>query len=199
MEENKKWMHKETERQRRQEMANLCTNLRSLLPLEYIKGKRSISDHVNEAMNYINHLQIKVKQLEAKKEELTNMSSLNTNVPQTESTSATNLQPFVIVQPFPGGIEIVCSYSFKKCFFPLSKVLFMLAKEGLNVISCTSNKIDGRFIYNILSEDPIMTGVDFSELQRKLTEAVSSSSLPESSSEPQNWQYLEKNVYFQSF
>ncbi|CAK8532531.1 unnamed protein product [Lathyrus sativus] len=200
MEENKKWMHKETERQRRQEMANLCTNLRSLLPLEYIKGKRSISDHVNEAMNYVNHLQTKVKQLEAKKEELLKMSSLNTNVPQNDSSSSTtNLQPFVIVQPFPGGIEIVCSHSFNKCLFPLSKVLFMVIKEGLNVISCTSNKIDGRFIYTIRSEDPVMTVIDCSELQRKLTEAISSSSLPESSSEPENWQYLEKNVYFESF
>ncbi|KAI5444712.1 hypothetical protein KIW84_013113 [Lathyrus oleraceus] len=178
MEENKKWMHKETERQRRQEMANLCTNLRSLLPLEYIKGKRSISDHVNEAMNYINHLQTKVKQLEAKKEELTKkMSSLNTNVPQNDSSSSsTNLQPCVIVQPFPGGIEIVCSYSFNKCLFPLSKVLFVVINEGLNVISCTSNTIDGRFIYTIRSEDPTMTGIDYSELQRKLTEAISSSS-----------------------
>lgn len=127
--------------------------LYDLIDYEHCQGKRSISDHVNEAMNYINHLQTKVKQLEAKKEELKKMSSLNTNVPQNDSScSATNLQPFVIVQTFPGGIEIVCSYSFKKCLFPLSKVLFMLIKEGLNVISCTSNKIDGRFIYTIRSE-----------------------------------------------
>lgn len=185
MEENKKWMHKETERQRRQEMTNLCTNLRSLLPIEYIKGKRSISDHVNEATNYINHLQNKVKQLQDKKEELMKVSNLSTNATTQDGSSSSNIQPFVIVQPFPGGLEIVCSYSFNKCLFPLSRVLDMLLKEGLNLISCTSNMIEGRFIYTIRSEEPIMTGIDYSELQRKLTEAISCSSLQESSFEPE--------------
>ncbi|CAJ2666793.1 transcription factor bHLH118 [Trifolium pratense] len=185
MEDVKKWMHKETEKQRRQEMANLCTSLRSLLPLEYIKGKRSISDHVNEAINYINHLQNNVKQLQDKKEDLMKVSNLNNIHHQNGSTTSTNLQPFVIVQPFPGGLEIVCSYTSKTCLFPLSRVLDMLLKEGLNVISSNSSKIDGRFIYTIRSEDPIMSGIDYSQLQRKLTDAIlSSSSLQESSSEP---------------
>ncbi|XP_027359499.1 transcription factor bHLH118-like [Abrus precatorius] len=150
MDENKKWMHKETERQRRQEMRKFCTTLRSLLPLEYIKGKRSTSDHVFEAMNYINHLQNKVKQLQAKRDEL-KVSNLTTICPENKNSIA-HLPPFAIVHPFPGGLEIICSYSFTKYVFPLSKLLKMLLKEGLNVVSSTSIKRNGRFIHTIQSE-----------------------------------------------
>ncbi|KAJ1431414.1 Myc-type, basic helix-loop-helix [Sesbania bispinosa] len=188
MDENKKWMHKETERQRRQEMAQLCTTLRSLLPLEYIKGKRSTSDHVFEAINYINHLQNKVKQLEAKKDELIKLvPNLSTNIDPDESESSTsNLPPFVNIQPFHGGLEIMCSCN----MFPLSRILEILLEEGINVVSSTSTKMDGRFIHTIRSEDPIhpnMSGTDYSELQRKLMEAISSSSLQETlPAEPEN-------------
>lgn len=178
-EKNKKWMHKETERQRRQEMGKLCTTLRSLLPLEYIKGKRSISDHVYEAMNYINHLQNKVNQLQAKRDELAKVCNLsNIGTENGSSSNNTLLPPLVFVHPFPGGLEIMYSYSFQKSAFPMSRVLDILHKEGFNVVSTTSIRRDGRFIHTIRSEDPNhpnFIGTDYSELQTKLTEAISSS------------------------
>ncbi|KAL2334544.1 hypothetical protein Fmac_015757 [Flemingia macrophylla] len=194
MDENKKQMHNETERQRRKEMAKLCTTLRSLLPVEYLKGKRSIADHVYEAMNYINHQQNKVKQLQAKRDELAKMSNLSNIGTENESFNTTHLPPLVFVHPFPGGLEITCSYSFRKSVFPMSRVLDILLKEGLNVVSTTSIRRDGRFVHTIHSEDPIQpnrTGTEYSELQIKLMEAISSSSkhtvnLQETLTEPEN-------------
>ncbi|KAL9324194.1 hypothetical protein ACSQ67_009051 [Phaseolus vulgaris] len=181
MDENKKWMHKETERQRRQEMGKLCTNLRSLLPLEYIKGKRSASDHVHEAMNYINHLQDKVKQLQAKRDALLKVSNnFSSTGPENESSCTTHLPPLVFVHPFPGGLEIMCSYSCRRSVFPMSRLLDILHKEGLSVVSTTSIRRDGRFIHTIQSENPNhpnMIDTDYSELQIKLMEALSSSTI----------------------
>ncbi|CAJ1977128.1 unnamed protein product [Sphenostylis stenocarpa] len=188
IDENKKSMHRETEKQRRQEMTRLCTHFRSLLPLEYIKGKRSISDHMHEGTNYIKHLEHKLKQLQAKRDKFKKLSNLSPVVAESGSFSTTYLPICVIVHPFPGGLQIKCSYSFKKYVFPLSRVIDMVLKEGFDVVNCTSTKTDDRFIHTIRSEKVphMMSGTNYTELQRKLVEAISSSNLEERLYEPEN-------------
>ncbi|RDX89836.1 Transcription factor bHLH36, partial [Mucuna pruriens] len=154
IDENKKWMHRETEKQRRQEMTRLCTTFRSLLPLEYIKGKRSISDHMHEGTNYIKYLQHKLKHLRAKKDEFMKLSNLTPVGSESGSFTTHNLPICVIVHPCSEGVQIKCSYSFRKYVFPLSRVLDIVLKEGLDVVNCTSTKTDDR-LRNIHHKDAI--------------------------------------------
>lgn len=60
--------HKMIERQRRRDMSALFSMLRSLLPDEKIRGKRAVSDQVQEAVNYVNHLHKKIEDLLAERE-----------------------------------------------------------------------------------------------------------------------------------
>ncbi|XP_057425549.1 transcription factor bHLH36-like isoform X1 [Lotus japonicus] len=173
--EIKKWMHRESEKQRRQEISKLCATFRSHLPLAYIKGKRATSDHIHEGTNYIKHLQNNVKKLQDKRDELMKLSNFN----HVGSESA-NFATYVIVHPCLGGIQIKCSYSFKKHAFPLSRVLDIVLKEGLNVINCISTRTDDhRFIHTIQSEGPhfLMNETNYTELQSKLIAAISSSTI----------------------
>lgn len=169
----KKLVHREIERQRRQEMAKLYASLRGLLPLEFIKGKRSTSDHMHQAVNYIKHMQENIKVLSVKRDRLnkfvetsaggsgtnTNESLMNQRVPNTVSISSCNV-----------GIEIMINSCSIEDGFPLSRVLKAILKEGLNVITCTSTKVNERFLQSIQSEvidDALST--DLSMLQQRLT------------------------------
>ncbi|KAF7813212.1 transcription factor bHLH36 [Senna tora] len=154
--EKKKMIRRETERQRRMQMTNLCQSLRSLLPSQLIKGKRSVSDHLGEAASYIKDLKEKTHELQIKRDKLkneVNSSSLVDSVIMESSSSAnSNMAKCVNISPFPGGVEISIDSGLEESSFPLSILLEILIQEGHNVVSCVSTQVNGRLYHSIKAE-----------------------------------------------
>lgn len=172
---DKKMVHREMERKRRKDMAKLHGSLRSLLPLEFIKGKRSMSDHMNEAVNYINQLQNNIKELGAKRDGLlkkgNSISHENESISGT-SSGAVGPTTCVMVQPCSGGVEIMVNSGLTDEGLALSSVLQVLLDEGLVVYSCVCTRVNQRLIYTVQSEVSDMASVDLPGLKQKLTEAI---------------------------
>ncbi|KAK7280034.1 hypothetical protein RJT34_25096 [Clitoria ternatea] len=163
----KKMVHRDLERQRRQEMATLHTSLRSLFPLEFIKGKRTLSDQINVAVNYINHLQKNIKELSDKRDELKKLSNIP-NLEKSHETKHASSSTFTLHHN-NGAVEIEISSGFKEEGPPLSKLLELLLEEGLEVVNCLSTQVNGRLLHSLQCEVNNSDSVDPSELRRKIS------------------------------
>ncbi|KAJ7975619.1 Transcription factor [Quillaja saponaria] len=176
--DSKKMLHRDNERQRRQEMSTLYKSLRSLLPFELIKGKRSMSDHMNEAVNYIKLLQNNIEEKGAKRDELKNLSSTLNTIDHygsgSGSGSGSSNSCLTVYQSSSGGVEIEITSSSRQVKLPLSRILEVLLEEGLEVVNCVSTKVNGRFLHIIRSEVMNSAGVDVAELKRKLANVIPS-------------------------
>jgi hypothetical protein len=117
------------------------------------QGKRSISDHMNEAVNYIDHLQKKIKELGAKRDELKKDNSIVLE-PESGGTSTHGVCPttYVMVRPCSGGVEIMVNSCFTEEGLAISRVLQELLEEGLVVDSCVCTKVNERLIYTVQSQ-----------------------------------------------
>ncbi|XP_023541045.1 transcription factor bHLH118 [Cucurbita pepo subsp. pepo] len=163
-----KLMHRERERQRRQEMGALYMSLRTLLPLEFIKGKRAISDQMNGAVNYIKYQKKKIKEFEAKRDELKKLYNSSNDLEI--SRGQTPICSFK-VSSFDGGLEIlIITNDFHG--FPLSRILKVIVDQGLDVVRCGSTTMNDKSMHTIQMEVSDSTTLDLSQLGKKLTEAV---------------------------
>lgn len=104
---------------------------------------------MHETVNYINHMKAKIESLTVKRDELKSRSGyLSAQATDRESGgSQSSFFNSIVVRPFLGGIEIVISIC-----LPLSRVLEVLLEEGLNIVGCSSTKVNGRLIHTIQSE-----------------------------------------------
>ncbi|PWA96221.1 Myc-type, basic helix-loop-helix (bHLH) domain-containing protein [Artemisia annua] len=156
----RKLVHKEIERERRKNITKLYASLGALLPYEFIKGKRSISDRTLQVVNYIKHIQEKIETLSVKRDQLKKLvgMSVKENIMNKVSISSCNGR---IVE-----IEInSCSI---EDGFHLSKVLEAIVEEGLHIINYTFTKRNKRLLHSVQSEACDTTLTDLSRLQQRL-------------------------------
>ncbi|XVF12395.1 hypothetical protein REPUB_Repub08aG0114200 [Reevesia pubescens] len=173
--DKKKLMHRDIERQRRQETATLYASLRTLLPLEYIKGKRAISDHMNGAVSYIKDLQKRIDELSAKRYELKKLSDNSSGFDQGMSSNDNDsFTSSAVVRQSLDGVEVVISTGIGARALTVPRVLAVLLEEGLDVVSCISTRIDGGLIHTIQSQVNDLTCVDVPRLEQKLNYEISS-------------------------
>ncbi|KAK4489488.1 hypothetical protein RD792_005297 [Penstemon davidsonii] len=123
----KKVMHRDIERQRRQEMGSLYASLRTLLPLEYIKGKRSISARMNGAVNFIKHMERNMKELRIRRDKLKSLST-------SDGSGNVEIQrvSIKVCSCKDSTVEILISCGIKEEEgFHLSKVLYYCFRQDL--------------------------------------------------------------------
>ncbi|KAL2898392.1 hypothetical protein RDABS01_040174 [Bienertia sinuspersici] len=170
----------ETERKRRQVMSNLVQDLRSILPAEYVKRKRSTPDLLQEATNYITHLEERIKELNVRKKKLSAITrSAESSSSSDRNNNSKHQQKYhVTIKPYKeGSIEIIIGRNAKydntddnsSHSVPLSKVLNLLSEEGVNIVSCISSRIHDDLVHTIQTQVDDGRDIDLGLLQQTLT------------------------------
>uniref|UniRef100_A0A6N2KDX9 BHLH domain-containing protein n=1 Tax=Salix viminalis TaxID=40686 RepID=A0A6N2KDX9_SALVM len=165
---DQKMMHRNIERQRREEMTTLYASF-ELYSLLIFKG--FVWDFRES------YLQKKIKELSAKRDGLKKLSNLSFDAPPSESSNKYSPISSVTLHPYPGGVEIGARSS-------LSRVLQVLLEDGISVVNCVSTKVNERLFHTVQTEvqsiavnyqvdDP--ASLNLSELRQKLTLLVVSS------------------------
>ncbi|KAL8473274.1 hypothetical protein ACS0TY_030200 [Phlomoides rotata] len=155
-------MHKDVEKQRRQEMAGLYASLRSLLPLEYVKGKRAVCDHIEQAVNYIKDTEKKIEETKMRRNKF---KKFDAEIPK--SNNIMNYDSVKVNLLGDDGIEILITTTALNCF-PLSKVLAYLLGLGLIVTTSVSTTYDHYSFHKLQIQLDEIACIDIPELKERL-------------------------------
>ncbi|KAK9668238.1 hypothetical protein RND81_13G043700 [Saponaria officinalis] len=164
----------EIERLRRQEMSSLYRSLRSILPAEYIRGKRSTADHLNGAVRYIKDMEGNIGKLTEKRDALLKGKTGSSSRSSSSSNNNNVRQHYVAVNKCREGFfQIVLrtngvNFEENQRTLPLSKALYLLSKEGFSVTNSISSRIGNNLMHTIHAEVDDKRVIDPCVLQQQL-------------------------------
>jgi hypothetical protein len=143
---HRKISHNAYERDRRKQLNELYSSLRSLLPDTDHSKKLSIPITVTKVLKYIPELQKQVDALEKKKELLTGASCKPGVLTMKENTA-----PIVSVTCFDDtGIMVqVSQLSSMVGALPMSKCIKVLENEGIRLVSSSTSAFQNRTFYSL--------------------------------------------------
>nr|GLL48560.1 transcription factor bHLH36-like [Ipomoea trifida] len=191
--QERKIIRRDVERQRRKEMGGLYKSLVGLIPYEYIKGKRSTSDRLQETVRYVKDLRKRVEKLSAKRDELKGVTepaaadSTSNSLLRPAAASSSSLmkgrdgcnnndeQSRVTVKACRAGVEVTVNVGAQKIKgggVSLSKILKVLVGDGLSINNCCSIKVNDRLLQTIEAEVIGGGSIDPIQLEQKLSVLV---------------------------
>lgn len=104
---------------------------------------------MNGALNYIKHQEKKIKEIEAKRDELKKMyNSSNFEISKLEQTPNCRFK----ISSFDGGVVEILITTNGFHGFPLSRILKVVVEQGLEVIRCGSTIVNHKSIHTIQIE-----------------------------------------------
>jgi len=170
--------HKMIERQRRKEMKVFFSRLRSLLPEENLRGKRTVSEQVLEAVNYVGHLQRKIEDLSAQREKMKVNSDQNAKVSfekfwdNTPPFGGSDREyPAVKINSVGSGVQICMNSLEHEIVY--SDILLALEEGGLEVVSAASSVINNRVYHTIHAKVFDLNTFNIHTLYQKLWHLIS--------------------------
>lgn len=109
-----------------------------------------MSDHMNEAVNYVKDLNNQINELSSKRDEL--QKELASSVSDSGSSSNNCTPSRVVIHSCLGGLVVMISSGFREQGFPVSRVLEVLFEQGLDVVNCVSTKVNQVLLLTIHTE-----------------------------------------------
>ncbi|KAJ6291430.1 hypothetical protein OIU76_023491 [Salix suchowensis] len=143
------------EKNRRNQMKTLYSNLNSLLPNRNFKEAQTLPDQIDEAINYIKRLEEKLEKSREKRESL-KRSRNRTHACTFDPTPpiATSKSPQLKIQEMGSALEIVltCGLDNQFVFYEIIKILH---EEGVEVVSANFQSL-GDSIFHIVHAQVIL-------------------------------------------